>query len=101
MAQFCLQDITLVTVDNPHTTKNLLKEAFPSAMVVMDVGHVLFSRLGKLFDKSHPLYSEYPAQGTPPACWWWAGLISSVVWQHNIVEAHMGCNTRVLSAARM
>lgn len=48
----------LVTVDNPHTTKNLLKEAFPSAKVMMDVGHVLFSRLGKFLDKSHPLYSE-------------------------------------------
>jgi hypothetical protein len=53
-----LQDITLVTVDNPHTTKNLLKEAFPQAKVMMDIGHVLFSRCGKRFDKSHPLYRE-------------------------------------------
>jgi hypothetical protein len=53
-----LQDILLVTVDNPHTTKNLLKEAFSSAKVMMDVGHVLFSRLGKYLDKAHPLYSE-------------------------------------------
>jgi hypothetical protein len=61
MAHPLLQDITLVTVDNPHTTKNLLKEAFPLAKVVMDIGHVLFSRLGKLFDKSHPMYSKWPA----------------------------------------
>jgi hypothetical protein len=53
-----LQDILLVTVDNPHATKNMLKEAFPWAKVMMDVGHVLFSRLGKCLDKSHPMYSE-------------------------------------------
>ncbi len=45
-------------MDNPHTTKNLLKEAFPEAKVMMDIGHVLFSRLCKNMDKSHPFYRK-------------------------------------------
>lgn len=53
----------MVTVDNPHTTASLLKEVFPHAKVMMDVGHVLFSRLGKHLDKSHAMYSEWPAWG--------------------------------------
>lgn len=54
----CLQGISYVTVDNPHTVEALLQRVLPGITVKMDPGHVLFSRLGKLLDKNHALYGE-------------------------------------------
>jgi len=50
--------IEVVTVDNPHTTAALLRDLLPGIDVNMDIGHVLFSRLSKSFDKSHESYTQ-------------------------------------------
>lgn len=48
----------MVTVDNPVTTEGVLKEVLPDVQVKMDVGHVLYKRFGRCFDKAHPMYGE-------------------------------------------
>jgi hypothetical protein len=35
-----------------------LREAFPDAEIKMDVGHMIFSRIGKQLDKNHSNYRE-------------------------------------------
>ena len=55
-------------MDNPHTTAALLKDLLPGIDVKMDVGHVLFSRLSKSFDKSHESYSEWRVNGDGGCC---------------------------------
>jgi hypothetical protein len=50
--------VLVVTVDDPRSMERELRKAFPNAAIKMDVGHVIFSRLGKLLDKTHCRYRE-------------------------------------------
>jgi hypothetical protein len=52
--------VVVVTVDDPRTMQGELLKAFPDAEIKMDAGHVIFSRLGKLLDKTHCRYRECP-----------------------------------------
>jgi hypothetical protein len=52
--------VLVVTVDDPRTMEAELRKAFPRAAIKMDAGHVIFSRLGKLLDKTHCRYRECP-----------------------------------------
>ncbi len=53
--------VLVVIMDDVNTMEGPLREAFPDAEPKMDVGHVIFSRLGKLLSKSHGNYREYHA----------------------------------------
>lgn len=48
----------MVTVDDPRTMESSLQTIYPDAVVKMDVGHVIFSRVGPLLDKTHEQYGE-------------------------------------------
>jgi hypothetical protein len=50
--------VVVVTVDDPKSMEAELRKAFRDADIKMDAGHVIFSRLGKLLDKTHHLYRE-------------------------------------------
>jgi hypothetical protein len=52
------RQVHLVTVDDPINMQGHLHEAFPDAEIKMDVGHMIFSRIGKLLDKNHSNYRE-------------------------------------------
>jgi hypothetical protein len=58
-----LEAVLVVTMDDPGSMEGVMQEAFPEALCKMDVGHVLFSRVGKRLDKAHVNYSEYQANG--------------------------------------
>lgn len=53
------QPVLMVTVDDPVSMERSLKEAFPQAEIRMDVGHIIFSRIGKRLDKTHVNYREF------------------------------------------
>lgn len=61
-------------VDDPRSMEQLLQQVFPGAEIKMDVGHLIFSRIGKLLNKSHPRYGECVQQRhisgrvLPPRC---------------------------------
>jgi hypothetical protein len=52
------REVHLVTVDDPINMQGYLCEAFPDAEIKMDVGHMIFSRVGKQLDKNHSNYRE-------------------------------------------
>jgi hypothetical protein len=53
-----LQGIELVYVDDPRSMAGVLGSIFTGALVKMDVGHIIFSRIGPLLDKLHEQYCE-------------------------------------------
>lgn len=56
-----------VTVDDPRSMEEVTF-TFPNSQIKMDVGHVIFSRLSKLLDKTHANYSKsYQLQHTAKA----------------------------------
>lgn len=50
--------VLVVTVDDPISMQAALSLAFPDADIKMDVGHIMFSRIGKLLNKIHTRYGE-------------------------------------------
>lgn len=54
------QGIKYVWVDDPNGMENDIISAIPNASVKMDVGHIIFSRLGPMLDKKHEKYRECP-----------------------------------------
>jgi hypothetical protein len=59
LAQRQQEKVLLVTVDDPKSMESVLAQVFPDAEIKMDVGHVIFSRLGKLLQKTHTHYREF------------------------------------------
>lgn len=45
-------------VDDPRTMEGALRQSFVGAIIKMDMGHVIFSRIGPLLDKTHEQYCE-------------------------------------------
>lgn len=45
-------------VDDPRSMAGVLGSIFTGALVKMDVGHIIFSRIGPLLDKLHEQYRE-------------------------------------------
>jgi hypothetical protein len=64
----CPLQVELAYVDWPEGMADVLRDVFPTLGancppgddgVKLDVGHLLFSRLAQLFNKTVPAYSEY------------------------------------------
>jgi hypothetical protein len=75
--------VRMVWVDNPESVHKQIKEYFgehlgsgvflrggdPDDGIKLDIGHVLFSRLGRTLPTGHPMYCEHLCFNPGCSCW--------------------------------
>ena len=98
--------VRLVWVDNPESVHKQIKEYFgehlgsgvqlrggdPDDGIKLDIGHVLFSRLGRTLPTGHPMYCEHPCfQPCHDHCWNDAAVTGVVMQCACVLVTHCNC----------